>query len=253
MLEKTRILIPSANPRSTGRIQVDEEAREIYQRLEEGPYRDRFEVLVHPATRPNDIQRLLLKYRPHIVHFTGHGHKTQRLILNGEPGRGKTVDKYGLARVFSLYKHHVRLVVLNACFTDALARSITQTVDYAIGASKGIGDTAGVAFAVAFYRAVGFGQSVTEAFASATAELALAKVPRAQGIELFVRKGLEESDRFPRTHDTGSWLNVTVPPRSITILETLTITRLSKQVYTPARRRETIERRIAPGFISPVR
>lgn len=245
MPEKTRLLILSANPRPCGRIQVDEEAREIYQKLDEGPYRERFEVQVHPATRPIDIQRQLLKYRPHIVHFTGHGHKKQRLILGGTSSRGKTVDKHGLARVFALYKHHVQLVVLNACFTEALARSITQTVDYAIGAGKGIGDTAGVAFAGAFYRALSFGKSVKDAFASAQAELALTKMPRAQGIALFMRNGLDKGDHFPRTSEISR-------PHTA-IVEMLITTRFSKQVYMPGRRREAVERRFAPGFINHAR
>lgn len=244
MPEKTRLLFLSANPRTSGRIQVDEEAREVIKKIQEGPYRDDFEWSVHPATQPADIQRLLLQHRPHIVHFCGHGHKTQRIILNGPPSRGKTVDKYGLARVFALYKHHVRLVVLNACYTDALARSITQTVDYAIGAGKGIGDTAGVAFAGAFYRALGFGKSVKDAFASARAELALTRMPRSQGIELFVRNGLDKSDHFPRLHDTGLRFNQAghTSECRVTICETLSITRFSKQIYMPARRREAIER-----------
>jgi CHAT domain len=255
MPEKTRLLVLSANPRPCGRIQVDEEAREIYLKLEEGPCRDKFEVRLHTATRPIDIQRLLLKYRPHIVHFSGHGHKTQRLILSGAPGRGKTVDKHGLARVFDLYKHHVKLVVLNACFTEALARSITQTIDYAIGAGKGIGDTAGVAFAGAFYRALGFGKSVKDAFASAQAELALTKTPRAQGIALFVRNGVDKRDRFPRTNGTGLQFYQTgqTSEPHIAIVETLIITRFIRQVYLPARRREALERRFAPGFINHAR
>lgn len=224
MPEQTRILVLSANPWTTSRILVDVEAREIFERLQEGPYRDHFELYKFTAIRPGDLQKLLLMYRPHIVHFSGHGHKTQRIILGGTLGRGKTVDADGLAQVFALYRQHVRLVVLNACFTDALARSITQMVDYAIGTGKGIGDKAGVAFAGAFYRALGFGKSVREAFASAKAELFLTRMPRTQGIELFVRDGAGES-----------------------------ITRFSKRIHTPVRRRETLKRRTAPGFINRVR
>lgn len=198
MTEKIRILFLSANPWNTSRILVDEEAREIFERLQEGPFRYKFELHKHTAIRPVDLQKLLMIHRPHIVHFSGHGHKRQRIILGGSAGRGKTVDPKGLAQMFALYKRYVRLVVLNACFTDAIARSITEAVDYSVGTGKGIGDKAGVAFAGAFYRALGFGTSVREAFASAQAELGLTRMPRSNGIELFVRAGLNESDAFPR-------------------------------------------------------
>jgi CHAT domain-containing protein len=176
---------------------VDEEAREIFERLQEGPCRYKFELYKYTAVRPMDLQKLLMIHRPHIVHFSGHGHKKQKIILGGTGSRGKAIDGQGLAQVFALYKHYVRLVVLNACFTDALARSITEAIDYSVGTGKGIGDKAGVAFAGAFYRALGFGTSVREAFASAKAELGLTKMSRSRGIELFVRDGLNKKDGFP--------------------------------------------------------
>jgi hypothetical protein len=200
MTEKVRILFLSANPWTTSRILVDEEAREIFERIQEGPYRDRFELYNHTAIRPIDLQKLLLKYRPQIVHFSGHGSKHHRIIFGGTHGRGKTVDQQGLANVFALYNNHVRLVLLNACFTKAQARSISEVINYSIGTGMGIGDKVGVAFAGAFYRALGFGKSVRDAFDSARAELALTKIPRSRGIELFVRNGISEKDKFPQSH-----------------------------------------------------
>jgi hypothetical protein len=217
MSEKIRILFLSANPLPTGRILVDVEEREISERLQEGPYRDKFELLKHSALQPIDMQKLLLKHRPHIVHFCGHGNKIQKIILTGAPGRAKTVEKQGLAQTFALYNRHLRLVVLNACFTDAVARSIAETVNYAVGTSQAIGDKAAVAFAGAFYRALGFGKSVRHAFKSAKAELALTKTPRSRGIELFIRNGVGEKDSFPCIDE-----NRKVPRRTNQVLKTET-------------------------------
>ncbi len=197
MTEKIRILFLSANPWTTSRILVDEEAREIFERIQEGPYRERFELHKHTATRAIDLQRLLLLHKPHIVHFSGHASKKHKLILGGAPGRGKTIDQQGLVDVLGLYNHHLRLVLLNACFTKTQARSIANVIDYSVGTGKGIGDKGSVAFAGAFYRALGFGKSIREAFNSARAELVLTKMPLTQGIELFVREGINE-DLFPQ-------------------------------------------------------
>ena len=198
MTEKIRILFFSASPWANSRILVDEEVREIFERLHEGPYREHFELFNYPAARPGDLQRLLLTYRPHIVHFSGHGSKQHKIILGGLNGRGRMVDQQGLTDVFALYNSHVRLVLLNACFTKTQARSISEVVNYSIGTSRAIGDKVCVAFAGAFYRALGFGRSIRDAFESAKAELALTKIPRSRGIELFVRSGLGEADQFPQ-------------------------------------------------------
>jgi CHAT domain len=214
MSKKTRILFLSANPWTTGRILVDEEEREIFEKLQEGPDRDRFELHRHAATRPTDLQRLLMIHEPHIVHFSGHGSKKQKIILGGKPGRGKQVDPDGLVQLFALYNSHVRLVVLNACFTRTQAQSLSEVIDYSVGAEQGIGDKEGVAFAGAFYRALGFGRSVKAAFASAKAELALTRMPRTKGLDLFIRNGVNENDSFPKSVrdfsrdgvEAGGWL-----------------------------------------------
>src|SRR6267154_2408003 len=198
MSERIRILFLSANPWTTSRILVDEEAREIFEKLQEGSCRDRFELIKHEAIRAFDLQRLLMMHEPHIVHFSGHASKTHKLILGGTAGSGKAVDRKGLVEIFGLYRRHVRLILLNACFTRTQARALSEVIDYSVGTGKGMGDKGGVAFAGAFYRALGFGKSVKESFASAKAELGLTKIPRTSGIELFVRNGISESDPFPR-------------------------------------------------------
>jgi hypothetical protein len=231
MSEKIRILFLSANPWTTGRILVDEEAREIFERIQEGPYRDRFDLYKHAATRPIDLQRLFLMYEPHIVHFSGHGTKKQKIILGGTPGRGKTVDQQGLVDVLALYNNHLRLVLLNACFTKAQARSIAKVIDYSVGTGNGIGDKAGVAFAGAFYRALGFGKSIREAFESAKAELVLTKMPRTRGIELFVREGISEKDPFPHQPSTLPRSRDERSETQLTVFETSVISRSNKKLW----------------------
>jgi hypothetical protein len=206
MPEKIRILFLSANPWNTSRILVDKEAREIFERLEEGPCRDKFELHKHAAIRPGDLHRLLMKYQPTIVHFSGHGSKNCKIILEGTHGRGKQIDPQGLVDLFRFSSQYVRLVLLNACFTSPQASALAGVIDYSIGISQAIGDRAGVAFAGGFYRALGFGKPVPEAFASAKAELRLTKTPRSRGIELFVRRGIDEMGTASIT-DTNDLVN----------------------------------------------
>jgi len=270
MKEKIRILFLSANPWTTSRILVDEEAREIFERIQEGPYRDNFEIYKHVAIRPIDLQKLLLLHQPHIVHFSGHGSKKQKIIMGGTPGRGKTVDRHGLVELLALYRAHVRLVLLNACFTNVQARSIVEVIDYSVGTGKGIGDKAGVAFAGAFYRALGFGKSIRQAFESARAELALTKMPRTRGIELFVREGIREDDPFPRMNMVdetccsarhAKLVLKTIEERSefrLTVFETGSSARSSPRICAEVRsmsvrRCDTNERRITPDSINAVK
>lgn len=231
MTEKIRILVLSANPWSTGRILVAEEAREIFERIQQGPYRDRFELHNHGAVRPIDLQRLMLTYEPQIVHFSGHGTKSQRILLNGTHGRAQALDQQGLTDVFAFFNTRVRLVLLNACLTKSQARSISEVVDYSIGTTRPIGDKVSVAFAGAFYRALGFGKSIREAFNSASAELALTKMPRSRGIKLFVKNGIDEEDRFPQLEtDRHSPAISANPVKTTQLLEVTTIKTIQQTI-----------------------
>ena len=208
MTKKIRILILSANPRNTSRILAAEEAWEIFERLQEGPYRDKFELHNYGAVRPIDLQRLLLMYEPQIIHFSGHASYSHSILFNGRYSRAQALNRKGLTDVLASYNNHVRLVLLNACFTKAQARSISDVVDYSIGTTRPIRDKVSVAFAGAFYRALGFGKSIRDAFKSASAELALTKSSRSRGFELFVRDGINERDRFPQI-ETDRYLPAT--------------------------------------------
>jgi hypothetical protein len=241
MEDKIRILFLSANPWTTSRILVDKEAREIFERLDEGTHRERIELIKHTAIRPGDLQRLLMKHEPHIVHFSGHGSKTKRLILEGAPGRGKQIDPQGLVEVFRLYSAHLRLVVLNACFTKEQASAVTDAIDYSIGISRAIGDRAGVIFAGAFYRALGFGKSVPTAFASAKAELRLTRTPRSKGIELFTRNRSNQSRTLPaaqahrlRTDTAGCLRRV---PGALRLIQDRRTATVSAETFTRTRKR----------------
>lgn len=197
MDNKIRILFMSANPTQTGRIRVDEEAREIGEMLEKGSRRADFELIHRPAFRPGDLPHLLMTHRPHIVHFSGHGSEAREIVAEGAGGRSKRIKTDALVELFRVHGEDVRLVVLNACLTQPAAQALTGVIDYAIGIKKFIGDTAAVKFAGAFYLALAHGESIPTAFASAKVSLNLQSVPRKGGAVLLMRESVDPSAPFP--------------------------------------------------------
>ena len=73
--KKQKILILASNPTGTGRLRLDVEMREIDDGLQLAEHRDQFEIVQRHAVRIKDLRRALLKVRPQIVHFCGHGFK----------------------------------------------------------------------------------------------------------------------------------------------------------------------------------
>ncbi|HEX5885991.1 MAG TPA: NB-ARC domain-containing protein [Pyrinomonadaceae bacterium] len=189
MSERVKILFLSANPFTTARLRVDEEAREIALRLEASPASDAFEFIQCPAIRSGDLQSRLMKHKPHIVHFSGHGTLAKGILLDSPSGRSKKMGVRILVDLFRHYNDHVRMVFLNACLSEQHAMGLKAVVDYSIGASTPIGDRAAIAFAGAFYSALGHGRSIQQAFESAKTELQMRSFPRSRGFKLFAHDG----------------------------------------------------------------
>lgn len=169
-----KILILSANPKDTARLGLDVEVREIEEALELAINRDAFEVIKKSAVRVTDLRRALLKYRPHIVHFSGHGAGEQGLVLENDVGQMHLVSTEALAGLFkALEPDEVECVLLNACYSEVQASAIHQSVDCVIGMNQPIGDKAAIQFSEGFYDALGAGSAYDKAFEIGCSAIAL--------------------------------------------------------------------------------
>jgi hypothetical protein len=78
------ILILAANPVDQPPLRLDQEVREIQNGLRGS--RKHFEIKQQWATRPKDLRRALLDYKPTYVHFCGHGAGAAGIVLEGHLG-----------------------------------------------------------------------------------------------------------------------------------------------------------------------
>lgn len=168
-----KILFLAANPTDSTRLRLDEEARTIDQTLQRTRLRDEFETITHWAVRVSDLQNLLLRHEPNLIHFSGHGNHLGEIFLEDESGTTKTVPSSALSKLFSLSRNSVKCVILNACFSEVQANAIAEQVGYVIGMPAQITDKAAILFASAFYQALGFGKDVQDAFHAGCVELDL--------------------------------------------------------------------------------
>mgnify|MGYP001799470881 FL=1 len=191
MAAKT-ILILTANPSDTSRLRLDEEVREIQEGLNLSAGRDSFNVVSQWATRPDDLRRALLKYRPQIVHFSGHGAGAAGLLLENDLGNAKPVSSDALSLLFSLFPS-VDCVLFNACYSEVQADAIAKHIDHVIGMSDAMGDRAAIEFAVGFYDALGYGHPVPFAYELGLSAIALEGLDDVATPILKVRPGLADA------------------------------------------------------------
>ena len=192
-MSKIKILFLAANPATTKPLQLDEEIREITAKIRAAEYRDSLELISQWAVRPDDLLQALLEHKPHIVHFSGHGSPAAEIILQDQNDLPQPVSKEALVHLFRTLKDNVRLVLFNACSTRPQAEAIAQTIDCIVGMNQPIGDDAAIVFAASFYRAIGFGRTVQEAFDLAKVALLLEGIPENKTPEMYVRGGVDVS------------------------------------------------------------
>jgi hypothetical protein len=191
MPEPIKILFLASNPTDISRIRVDKELREVDERISMGSHRDQFDLIPHFAVRPRDLRRGLLKYRPHILHFSGHGSTTAGIVLEDDDGKTKVVAAADLAELLGILRDNLRVVVLNSCYSALQASGITQAIDCAIGMNDKVGDQSAIIFSATFYESLAFGRSVEEAFRLGVNDLKTEGTASGNIPTLLVKQGVD--------------------------------------------------------------
>lgn len=187
-----KVLFLAANPVGTTPLSLDEEVRAVDAKIRGSEHRDRLHLHSHWAVRLDDLSGLLMRQRPDVVHFSGHGASTGDICLVGSNGKAKTVSPEALAGLFGVLKDNVRVVVFNACHSEAQAKAVVKVIDCAVGMSRAINDDHAIAFAAEFYQALGYGKSVQDAYQLGVVRLIGEDVPDAQKlVKLHKRRGID--------------------------------------------------------------
>jgi len=223
-MKKHKILFLAANPIGTDRLALDREARAIQHELERAGHRDSFEFETRWAVEPLDLLRELRKLKPTIVHFSGHGSRTAKagpgtgqaprrdavlddidssgpapgeptgaLYFQGPDGRAQIVSIAAITETFGAAGASVKLVVLNACYTDMQAEALLAHVDCVVGMDGSIHDDAARHFAVGFYGGLGEREPVERAYKQGRAAISLEGLSDGNLPQLKVRTGVDAS------------------------------------------------------------
>ncbi|HEX3761327.1 MAG TPA: CHAT domain-containing protein [Kofleriaceae bacterium] len=229
--KKNTILFLAANPLGTDHVALDEEARAIQAAIERSRYRRRFRFVTRWAVESTDLLRELYRLKPTIVHFSGHavhgpapetsspttrdcdvgsvpgirdGEPQQGLILQGLDNRPQFVSLAALREAFHATGSSVRLLVLNACHTDAPVDALPD-VECIVGMSGAIHDEAARCFAVSFYTTLAERASVVTAYESGCAAISLVGLHDTHLPQLRVRDGVDAAQIvFPLQEASGS-------------------------------------------------
>jgi tetratricopeptide (TPR) repeat protein len=191
-----QILFLAANPKDSSPLSLDQEVRSIDNALRGAEFRDHFNLEQQWAVRFNDLQGHLLRYKPNIVHFSGHGSPASEIILEDLNGNSRVVPSKALGRLFRVFKDTIKCVILNACYSEQQAKAISENIDCVIGMTQAIGDQAAINFASSFYQALAYGRSVRDAFDLGCNQIDLASLNQENVPQLLTKTGVEPQKVF---------------------------------------------------------
>ena len=192
--EEITVLFFATNPIGTDRLRLDQEARDIQEKIRMSEHRDSISFVTRWGVRPADILQAINEVNPDVVHFSGHGTDTGDLLLENTDGSPKFVPKEAMAQIITAASDRIHLLFFNACFSQAQAKTVVQNIDAAIGMTTSIGDEAACIFAAQFYSSLGFGLSVQSAFSQAKSLLLVEEPDEYDTPELFVKAGIDAND-----------------------------------------------------------
>ncbi|WP_241978710.1 CHAT domain-containing protein [Cryobacterium sp. TmT2-59] len=173
--ETLRVLILGAS--SEGDLRVGREQKRIRAAVESALHRDRIALDVRPAATTADLLDGITKFRPHVVHFSGHSNDDLIVFEDerDEPHEGVIVTARAFAAAIRATDDPPLLVLLNSCRSAGQVDALVQdVVPFAIGMADEIDDGDAISYAAQFYAAVANGQSIHSAHLSGQAALQLA-------------------------------------------------------------------------------
>jgi hypothetical protein len=148
----------AANPAGTDARALAEQAHAVQAELERAGHRDRFVFETRRAAQPLDLLREMVKLKPAVVHFCGGqlidspgAVPAAGVYFEGMDGRTQMVSGKALAQAFDSVGS-VKLVVLDACYSEHYADAIATHIDCVVGMAGGTVDQAAMSFAIGALR-----------------------------------------------------------------------------------------------------
>jgi hypothetical protein len=158
------VLVLAANPQSTIRLELEREAALIWERLQQGESGRKYRVRIEQGSGVEDVARYFAEYQPTVVHFVGQGSPTGEIMLRNSH-QIQPLTPSAFANLFKIEGRQIDCVLLNSCFSVAMADELGKHVGCTIGIDEEIDDAPTErSFIGEFYRELAVGNGYQGAF-----------------------------------------------------------------------------------------
>ena len=139
------------------------------------------------------------------------------IILENATGRSAVATPKALKDLFATLKDNIRCVVLNACYSEAQAKGIAESIDCVVRMTRAIPDKSAIAFAASFYQALGYGRNIQTAFALGCGQIDLESLGDADVPKLTVATGVDAERLQFATNPANLPVNEPIAPQGFSL------------------------------------
>jgi len=163
------MLLLAANPVSTKKLSYKDEHSDIVTELDDEHLVGRIKVSRIDNVNLIKLNKQVDTKKPAIIHFVGHGEDGSIILSGDNPRDSDKLSAKDLKNIFQRVCHRyegnekLKIVFLNACFSEVVAKAISSVGLYTLGTVRKVGSTTARRVASQFYWKYAQGRDVKEA------------------------------------------------------------------------------------------
>ena len=165
-----RILYIAGNPEGASSLELEREIQMLQAKLDAEADDRTIDLRFHSHLRIDELPELISRMSPDVLHFAAHGEE-DGIVLADEDQQPVLLDGAMLADLLGALAVRPRLVVINACNSEAMAREVARSADFVVGTDSLISNSGARAMAATLYQRLAVGASIGDAFTTAATML----------------------------------------------------------------------------------
>ncbi|MEM9540870.1 MAG: GAF domain-containing protein [Cyanobacteria bacterium P01_E01_bin.42] len=177
----SKILVASARPHTTKPDELERETAQVKHAVQKTPQGKEIIVEKLPAIFYEDLTLAIAQQQPHLIHFCG-ADALEGLIFASETQDARLLDPGQLTQLFEQFGRSVKCVILDRCLSVLQADAISDCIRATIAIDADIGADAARIFTTEFYRWIGYGEGINEAFEMGNLALQAERVKLSNGL-----------------------------------------------------------------------
>ncbi|MBP0018958.1 MAG: GAF domain-containing protein [Cyanobacteria bacterium SBLK] len=207
-LSISKILVASARPHTTKPDELERETAKIKQAVQKTPQGKDIIVEKLPAIFYEDLTLAIAHQQPNLIHFCG-ADALEGLIFASETQDAQLLDPGQLVQLFEQFGRSVKCVILDRCLSVLQADAISDCIRATIAIDADMGAEAANLFTTEFYRWIGYGEGINEAFEMGSLALQAERVKLTDGLpqplvpQLIVKNQSTQESEVPPSAESS--------------------------------------------------